>query len=64
MTKFAIWVTTAEGATFMAFTWTLSAASGIARAVSEGKKFGHNIVSAKAVPITASSPSVPVWAHS
>ncbi len=43
---FKIFVKTAEGRTFEAFTWTRDAASGIARAKREAPLFGHKVVEA------------------
>ncbi len=40
---FRIFVRTAEGAEFQAFTWCRDEASGIARAWREGREFGHNV---------------------
>lgn len=40
---FRIFVRTAEGAEFQAFTWCWDEASGIARAWREGREFGHNV---------------------
>ena len=41
--KIRIFVRTAEGAEFQAFTWCRDEASGIARAWREGREFGHNV---------------------
>jgi hypothetical protein len=49
--RYQIWVTTSEGKTFMAFIWTRDPSSGIARAKSEGKAFGHDIVDAWSIGI-------------
>ena len=38
-----LFVHTAEGAEFQAFTWCRDKASGIARAWREGREFGHNV---------------------
>lgn len=43
-TTFRIFVRTAEGSEFQAFTWCRDEASGIARAWREGREFGHNVV--------------------
>lgn len=40
---FRIFVRTAEGAEFQAFTWCRDEASGIARAWREGAKFGYDV---------------------
>ena len=40
---FRIFVRTAEGAEFQAFTWCRDEASGIARAWREGVEFGHDV---------------------
>lgn len=40
---FRIFVRTAEGSEFQAFTWCRDEASGIARAWREGREFGHNV---------------------
>lgn len=50
-TRFEIFVRTADGCEFKAFTWTRDADAGIARAVREGAEFGHTIVEAWAVPV-------------
>lgn len=41
---FRIFVRTAKGAEFQAFTWCRDEASGIARAWREGREFGHDVV--------------------
>ena len=43
---FRIFVRTAQGEEFMAFTWCRDEASGIARAKREGAEFGHDVVDA------------------
>ena len=43
---FRIFVRTAQGEEFMAFTWCRDEASGIARAKREGTEFGHDVVDA------------------
>jgi hypothetical protein len=48
---FRIFVRTASGEVFQAFTWTRSAESGIARAFREGKEFGFDVVEAWAEPV-------------
>ena len=40
---FRIFVRTAEGEEFQAFTWCRDEASGIARAWREGVEFGHDV---------------------
>jgi hypothetical protein len=45
-----IFVQTRDGREFQAFTWTRDEASGIARAMREGREFGHDIVKAWAIP--------------
>lgn len=47
--KFEIWVRTKQGEIFIAFHWCRDAMSGIARAESEGKKFGYDIEEAWAI---------------
>ena len=44
--SFRIFVRTASGEEFMAFTWCRDEASGIARAKREGAEFGYDIVAA------------------
>ena len=48
---FRIFVRTAAGEVFEAFTWTRSAESGIARAFNEGKEFGFDVIEAWAEPV-------------
>ena len=43
---FRIFVRTAQGEEFMAFTWCRDEASGIARAKRDGAEFGHDVVDA------------------
>lgn len=42
--SFRIFVRTASGEEFMAFTWCRDEQSGLARAKREGAEFGHDIV--------------------
>jgi hypothetical protein len=53
--KFEIWVRKTDGTEILAFTWTRSAESGVAKALAEARDRGLSVEDVWAVPVRTTS---------